>query len=97
MYSSVAIFGIIHGLGFSYLLSQMLGKEESIIQPLILFNVGLEIGQLLIVTAVVLFSLLLTHIFKFPFKKYKQVTLCIIALIALKLCAERSVDYYQSL
>jgi hypothetical protein len=48
-------FGLIHGLGFSSFLRAVLGGEESIVLPLFAFNVGLEIGQILIVA--VLFGL----------------------------------------
>jgi hypothetical protein len=48
-------FGLIHGLGFSTFLRVVLGGEESIVVPLFAFNVGLEIGQILIVA--VLFGL----------------------------------------
>jgi len=41
-------FGLIHGLGFSTYLRALLGREESIVLPLFSFNVGLEIGQLVI-------------------------------------------------
>ena len=46
---------MIHGLGFSSFLRVVLGGEESILVPLFAFNVGLEIGQILIVA--VLFGL----------------------------------------
>ena len=42
-------FGLIHGMGFSNYLRSLLGKESSIWQPLLAFNIGLEIGQLVIV------------------------------------------------
>jgi hypothetical protein len=48
-------FGLIHGLGFSSFLRAVLGGEVSIVLPLFAFNVGLEIGQILIVA--VLFGL----------------------------------------
>ena len=51
-YGSALIFGLIHGMGFSNYLKSMLGKDESIITQLLAFNVGLELGQLLIVAAV---------------------------------------------
>jgi HupE / UreJ protein len=56
-------FGLIHGLGFSYLLKSLLGNAENILVPLLSFNLGLEVGQILIVTSVLLISLLLTTIF----------------------------------
>lgn len=42
-------FGLIHGMGFSNYLRSLLGREADIVQPLLAFNIGLEIGQLLIV------------------------------------------------
>lgn len=42
-------FGLIHGLGFSNYLRMLLGAQESILQPLFAFNIGLEIGQIEIV------------------------------------------------
>lgn len=42
-------FGLIHGLGFSNYFRSLLGKESDITLPLFSFNVGLEIGQVLIV------------------------------------------------
>jgi hypothetical protein len=51
-YGIAAGFGLIHGLGFSGYLRSLLGGEDSIVLPLLAFNVGLEAGQLLIVAAV---------------------------------------------
>lgn len=48
-YLTAMIFGLIHGLGFSNYLKSLLGSHESIIKPLFAFNLGLEIGQLIIV------------------------------------------------
>jgi hypothetical protein len=48
-YYLALFFGLIHGLGFSNYLRSLLGQEESIIKPLFAFNLGLEIGQLIIV------------------------------------------------
>lgn len=52
-------FGLIHGLGFSSFLRAVLGGEESIVVPLFAFNVGLEIGQILIVAVLFLLGALL--------------------------------------
>lgn len=41
-------FGLIHGLGFSNYLRAILGGEQSLVLPLFSFNIGLEIGQLVI-------------------------------------------------
>jgi hypothetical protein len=58
-YALALFFGFIHGMGFSYILTSLLGKEESILLPLVSFNIGLEVGQLCIVTAMLLFSVFL--------------------------------------
>lgn len=60
-YALALLFGFIHGMGFSYLLRSMLGKEESVIFPLLSFNLGLELGQLIIVAVMLLFSIFLTR------------------------------------
>ncbi len=44
----VVFFGLIHGLGFSNYLRSLLGKSESLVLELFSFNLGLEIGQILI-------------------------------------------------
>jgi HupE/UreJ protein len=95
IYGITLFFGLIHGLGFSYLLRSMLGKENNVFLPLLYFNTGLEVGQLIIVGIVLIFSLLLTLIFKWPFKNYKLVFVCIIGLIALKISVERLLDIFQ--
>ncbi len=89
IYFIVACFGLIHGLGFSGMLHSLLGRNSGVALPLVYFNLGLEAGQLLIVGAVVLFSLFLTRVLKVPYQRFKLICLCSIALITLKLCAER--------
>lgn len=53
VYAVTLLFGLIHGLGFSNMLRSMLGSQADILQPLLFFNLGLEVGQIVIV----LFSL----------------------------------------
>ena len=53
VYAITLLFGLIHGLGFSNMLRSMLGSQADILQPLLFFNLGLEVGQIVIV----LFSL----------------------------------------
>ena len=42
------VFGLIHGLGFATLLRENLAAETSIALPLLGFNLGIEVGQLLV-------------------------------------------------
>jgi hypothetical protein len=53
-YFFALLFGCIHGMGFSLLLKSLLGKSETIIQPLLAFNLGLETGQAIIILAILL-------------------------------------------
>jgi hypothetical protein len=55
-YLLALLFGLIHGMGFSNYLKSLLGQETSIWQPLLAFNVGLEVGQLVVVTAFLLIT-----------------------------------------
>src|SRR5690606_30408879 len=48
-YVFALFFGLIHGLGFSNYLRALLGRESSLFEPLLAFNLGLEVGQLFIV------------------------------------------------
>jgi hydrogenase/urease accessory protein HupE len=61
-YGTALFFGLIHGLGFSNYLRSLLGIEENIVMPLFAFNIGLEIGQIIIVTIVLTFSVLLVNV-----------------------------------
>lgn len=61
-YMLALFFGLIHGLGFSNYLSALLGREASIFQPLLAFNIGLEVGQLVIVLVFLIASSLMVGI-----------------------------------
>lgn len=63
-YLVVLFFGLIHGMGFSNYLRALLGEEESILLPLFAFNIGLEIGQLMIVALVLTGAGLAVRVFR---------------------------------
>lgn len=63
-YTITTLFGLIHGLGFSNFLKALLGKETDIIQPLFAFNIGLELGQLLVVASLFLLFFILSKLAK---------------------------------
>ena len=62
-YGVVAFFGLIHGLGFSNYLQSLLGAESSLFTPLLAFNLGLELGQLIVVSIVLIFTTIASHVF----------------------------------
>ncbi|WP_346858411.1 HupE/UreJ family protein [uncultured Draconibacterium sp.] len=64
IYIVTLFFGLIHGLGFSNYLKELLGREANIITPLLAFNIGLELGQVVILIAYFLILLLTVNVFK---------------------------------
>jgi hypothetical protein len=81
-------FGLIHGMGFSHYLKSLLGQEQSIFIPLLAFNLGIEIAQLVIVA----FFMLLSYIFIYHIdvnrRDWNMVISSAIAGIALILMAQ---------
>lgn len=84
-YPIAIIFGLIHGMGFSNYLKSLLGREQSIWQPLLAFNIGLELGQLVIVVIVLIISSLLLDILRVKKHNWNLILSGIILGIALTL------------
>ncbi len=63
-------FGLIHGLGFSNFFKAMLGRDDSIVMPLLSFNIGVELGQIIIVGLTLLISYILVDMIKVKRKYY---------------------------
>ena len=57
-------FGLIHGLGFSNFFKAMMDKDESIVLPLLNFNIGVELGQIIIVIATLILGYIMVQLFK---------------------------------
>ena len=55
-YSAALFFGLIHGLGFSNYLRSLLGAERGLTLPLFSFNVGIEVGQIIIVSVIMVLT-----------------------------------------
>ena len=88
-YSMALFFGFIHGMGFSYLLKSLLGREGTIVGPVFSFNIGLEAGQLIIVSCVLFISLILESLFRVAKKDYIFFVSSAVFGIALLLLIER--------
>ncbi len=82
-------FGLIHGLGFSNYLRSLLGGEENILSPLFAFNVGLEVGQIIIIIIYLSFLAVLISILKLSQKYIILITSSFIILISIFLMVER--------
>ncbi len=65
-YILAMFFGLIHGLGFSNYLRALLGSEDNITMPLFAFNIGLELGQIIIVICYLIVAGILVRYIKVP-------------------------------
>ncbi|MCX8491745.1 MAG: HupE/UreJ family protein [Cyclobacteriaceae bacterium] len=88
-YLFAVFFGLIHGLGFSNYLRAILGKDQSILSQLLAFNLGLELGQIIVVVIFLTFSFLLVDFLKVNRRDWKLVLSSAIAGVALILMKER--------
>ncbi len=88
-YILALLFGLIHGLGFANTARIMIAKNESIAVPLLGFNIGLELGQILIVTIILLISFVILHLFKLNKKIWILIISVIVLVLSFKMCIER--------
>lgn len=67
-------FGLIHGMGFSnFFRMMMMGISDSIVLPLFSFNVGIEIGQIIIVCLFLLAYFILKRFFSINHENWNLV------------------------
>ncbi|MCF6353141.1 MAG: HupE/UreJ family protein [Cyclobacteriaceae bacterium] len=82
------IFGLIHGMGFSNYLRSLLGSDTTIFTQLLAFNVGLEVGQIIIVLSFMALSFLFVGIIGVSKRDWKIVISSGVAAIATTLMLE---------
>lgn len=88
-YLLTTVFGIIHGLGFSILLKSLLESESSLISSLFAFNIGLELGQIIIVIIILSIGYIFIHFLKISPKKWAYLLSILSLLISVYLAFER--------
>lgn len=88
-YYLAAFFGLIHGMGFSYLLKAMLGKTESIVLPLFAFNLGIEIAQLLIVAILLIISFILVKFVGLKQRMWQAISSSLALVLSIYLLIDR--------
>ncbi len=82
-------FGLIHGLGFSYVLREAHLEAGNLAVPLVFFNLGVELGQLLIISLVYPLTLGLGRLFQSHSTAIKRACLALIAAVGLYWMVER--------
>ena len=88
-YGIAMFFGLIHGLGFSNYLRSLLGTEQDLLLPLFSFNLGLELGQIMIVLIVLMVSSVLVNIVGMKRREWNLLLSGAAIGVSLILCVER--------
>lgn len=89
IYFFALFFGLIHGLGFSFYLKSLLGMQQNIAPALLAFNLGLEIGQILIVMAILVISFIFVTLLKAPRRDFILIVSGGILALSLQMAIER--------
>ena len=87
-YIAALIFGLIHGLGFSNFFKAILAGD-SILLPLLAFNLGVELAQIIIVIAVLLLAFLAVNKFKLQQKIWIMILSVPVLIWSVKMVLER--------
>ncbi len=88
-YSIAMFFGLIHGLGFSNTLRYLLGMEKDLWKPLLAFNIGIEIGQIILITVFLSIEYVLVRYLKVKQREWNLVLSGIAMGVALLMILER--------
>lgn len=88
-YGLALFFGLIHGLGFANTLRFMLAQDESLAWSLLQFNLGLEAGQVIVVTVILLVAYLFIYLIKLNRRYWVWLLSAAGFIVALKIAIER--------
>ena len=88
-YYLALIFGLVHGMGFANLARLTMAKEQSIFMPLLGFNIGLELGQIVVVIALMIVFFILLKVFRVQKKDWVLFVSSGVFALAMQMCLER--------
>ena len=88
-YYLALLFGLIHGMGFANSVRMMLASEQDITLPLFGFNVGLELGQIVVVAIALFIHYIFSEFLKLSNKIWIYIISVPIFIFALKMALER--------
>ena len=69
-YAIALFFGLIHGMDFSNYFRALILSPDDILIPLFGFNMGIELGQLVIVLQIVLIAFIFLNVLKVKHQKW---------------------------
>ncbi len=78
----IALFGFIHGSAISTELKMTLMKEDSLVGKLVGFNIGVELGQLLCISGILLISVTLNRLLRIHANMVTRILLVPVILYA---------------
>jgi hypothetical protein len=87
-YLYAAFFGLIHGMAFANELRALLGKDDQVVTKLLAFNLGIEIGQIVVVGIFLLAGYIFIGLFGINRRDWNLVINSAIAGISLLLIIE---------
>jgi len=88
-YAVALFFGLIHGLGFANTIRMMLATDQQLGWGLLGFNLGLEVGQLIIVCLLLSMTFLITEKMKAAPLIYSKLVSSLALGIGISICCNR--------
>lgn len=88
-YFLALFFGLIHGMGFANALRPMLARDQSLGWGLLGFNVGLEAGQLVVVTVFLVLGKVILDLFRVNRREWVIFLSAAVFSLALQMVFER--------
>ncbi len=88
-YVLALLFGLIHGMGFANSIRFIMADDQNLGWSLFGFNVGLEVGQIVVVTILLLLSHLLVNLLKINRREWVIFLSAVVFALALKMVLER--------
>ena len=88
-YYLALVFGLVHGMGFANLARMTMASEQSIFMPLLGFNIGLELGQIIVVIAFMILFFILLKMFRVQKKDWVMFVSSGVFALAMQMCLER--------
>ena len=88
-YFLALFFGLIHGLGFANTIRFILAGDQSLGWSLFGFNVGLEVGQIVVVLFILLLAYIVVSVFKASPRDWMLFLSAAVFCLAFKICLQR--------
>ncbi len=88
-YFLALFFGLVHGMGFANTIRFTLAEGQSLGWGLFGFNAGLEVGQIVVVTAILLLAQMITGLFRINRREWVIFLSAAVFSLALKMALER--------